>query len=272
MRKTISINGKNVILIYAPTVHLINQNLILNSNIRMHLEKIGYDFDSIKCKPDSIVSDDQAITEMAARTCYQSWNEGREHREHVRHLASVKHYSVFEHNIFTFALAGISRSLTHELVRHRHMSFSQLSQRYVDHSDPQYNMGFVVPPDLLQSWKEDKIIDLRRFEIDFATNMNIQMILYTSQLNEFSDLPKKRRQQLARCYLPACIETRMVVSGNARAWLEACLKRCPPGSTIDNTPSDQEIWRLFDRIKSILAPIMPDFWSNEYPEMRMRKE
>ena len=77
----------------------------------------------------------QALAEFAGRACYQSWskpnprtatNEG-----YLRHILEVGHLSVLEHGTVSFYLTGISRSLTHELIRHRHFSYSQLSQRYV---------------------------------------------------------------------------------------------------------------------------------------------
>ena len=81
----------------------------------------------------------QALAEFAGRACYQSWskpnpatatNEG-----YLRHILEVGHLSVLEHGSVTFYLTGISRSLTHELIRHRHFSYSQLSQRYVPERD-----------------------------------------------------------------------------------------------------------------------------------------
>src|SRR3954467_15992890 len=77
----------------------------------------------------------QALAEFAGRACYQSWdkpnpatatNEG-----FLRHILEVGHLSVLEHATVTLYVSGISRSVTHELIRHRHFSYSQLSQRYV---------------------------------------------------------------------------------------------------------------------------------------------
>src|SRR3982751_487768 len=87
----------------------------------------------------------QALVEFAGRACYQSWkkpnpatatNEG-----YLRHILEVGHLSVLEHGTVTFYLTGISRSLTHELIRHRHFSYSQLSQRYV----PERRAAMVEP-------------------------------------------------------------------------------------------------------------------------------
>src|SRR5262249_31490582 len=77
----------------------------------------------------------QALAEFAGRACYQSWNKPNPatatNQGYLRHILDVGHLSVLEHGVVTMYLTGVSRSLTHELIRHRHFSYSQLSQRYV---------------------------------------------------------------------------------------------------------------------------------------------
>ena len=77
----------------------------------------------------------QALAEFAGRACYQSWSKPNPatatNATYLAHLLEVGHLSVLEHGTATFYLTGISRSLSHEFVRHRHFSYSQLSQRYV---------------------------------------------------------------------------------------------------------------------------------------------
>ncbi|MCW2777278.1 MAG: thyX, partial [Frankiales bacterium] len=81
----------------------------------------------------------QALAEFAGRACYQSWSKPNPstatNAGYLRHILEVGHLSVLEHGSVTFYLSGISRSLTHELIRHRHFSYSQLSQRYVPERD-----------------------------------------------------------------------------------------------------------------------------------------
>ena len=60
----------------------------------------------------------------------------------MRHIIDVGHFSVLEHASVSFYITGISRSCTHELIRHRHFSYSQLSQRYV----PEHDSQVVLPP------------------------------------------------------------------------------------------------------------------------------
>src|SRR5437660_4048564 len=87
----------------------------------------------------------QALAEFAGRACYQSWSKPNPRTAtnagYLRHILEVGHLSVIEHGVVTFYLTGVSRSLTHELIRHRHFSYSQLSQRYV----PERNAAVVEP-------------------------------------------------------------------------------------------------------------------------------
>ncbi|HVQ98940.1 MAG TPA: FAD-dependent thymidylate synthase, partial [Mycobacterium sp.] len=88
----------------------------------------------------------QALVEFAGRACYQSWSKPNPktatNAGYLRHIIDVGHFSVLEHATVSFYITGISRSCTHELIRHRHFSYSQLSQRYVPDGDSRV----VVPP------------------------------------------------------------------------------------------------------------------------------
>ena len=97
--------------------------------------------------PDSIrAGEDEsaAIAEISARLCYMSYGRGRRDiADFINNLLRFKDGSVFEHINYGFVFTGVSRSLTHELVRHRAgFAYSQRSQRYVDESGSR----FVAPP------------------------------------------------------------------------------------------------------------------------------
>ena len=99
--------------------------------------------------PDSIragTDDSNAIIEVSARLCYMSFGRGRRDiADFIHNLLSSKDGSVFEHVNYGFVFTGVSRSLTHELVRHRAgFAYSQRSQRYVDETEG----AFVLPPAL----------------------------------------------------------------------------------------------------------------------------
>jgi thymidylate synthase (FAD) len=93
----------------------------------------------------------QALAEFAGRACYQSWDKPNPatatNRGYLRHILEVGHLSVLEHGTVSMYLTGVSRSMTHELVRHRHFSYSQLSQRYV----PERDAAVVVLPNATET-------------------------------------------------------------------------------------------------------------------------
>src|SRR5438552_2415579 len=86
----------------------------------------------------------EVLAEIAGRTCHMSFGKGRKsNQEYLENILSSKHGSVLEHAVWNLLITGVSRALTHELVRHRAgFGYSQLSQRYVDESEARY----VVPP------------------------------------------------------------------------------------------------------------------------------
>jgi thymidylate synthase (FAD) len=92
------------------------------------------------------------LPEVAGRLCYVSFDKPRPggNQAFLDRIKSEGHGSVLEHPSWSFIFTGVSRALTHELVRHRHMSYSQLSQRFVDESD----CRFVVPWELRQEVEE----------------------------------------------------------------------------------------------------------------------
>src|SRR5216110_2905121 len=105
-------------------------------------------------------TDGERLAEFAGRLCYMSQRNpaSRSTRDYLENIKKQGHGSVLEHANYSLLLEGVSRSLTHELVRHRAgFAYSQLSQRYVDES----KASFVVPPaiigdDKLETvWREE---------------------------------------------------------------------------------------------------------------------
>jgi thymidylate synthase (FAD) len=160
----------------------------------------------------------EALAEFAGRACYQSWkkpnpatatNEG-----YLRHILEVGHLSVLEHGTVTFYISGISRSLTHELIRHRHFSYSQLSQRYVPERD-----AAMVEPEVIANDPELHA----RFMAAAEASVSAYNDLLKGLEEKFADVPsatlrRKQARQAARAVLPNATETRIVVTGNYRAW------------------------------------------------------
>jgi thymidylate synthase (FAD) len=160
----------------------------------------------------------QALAEFAGRACYQSWNKPNPatatNAGYLRHILEVGHLSVLEHGSVTMYMSGVSRSLTHELIRHRHFSYSQLSQRYV----PERDAAFVEPA---------VIADDPELHGRFVAATTAALAAYDDLLDglekRFADVPnatlrRKQARQAARSVLPNATETRIVVTGNYRAW------------------------------------------------------
>jgi len=196
----------------------------------------------IKWKSDSDVAG-EALAEFAGRLCYLSFGEdaglegghktipGRTTNEaYLGNILDVKHGSVLEHAVWTLLFEGVSRSLTHELIRHRAgFGFSQLSQRYVDESD----IGFVVPPEI------DEGTPAYEVWIGACAQANESYRgLLAAMIGQIGDhgtptMRKKRARQAARAVLPNCAETKILVTGNARAWRHFCEMRGSPTADVE---------------------------------------
>lgn len=160
----------------------------------------------------------QALVEFAGRACYQSWNKPNPatatNAGYIRHILEVGHLSVLEHGTATFYITGVSRSLTHELIRHRHFSFSQLSQRFVPERD-----AAMVEPEVIAADPELHAI----FHEAASTALKAYDELLAGLEKKFADVPnatlrRKQARQAARAVLPNATETRIVVTGNYRTW------------------------------------------------------
>ena len=183
--------------------------------------------DHIRWQSDSDVPG-QALTEFAGRLCYLSFGAdaglegghrtigGRTTNEsYLANILGVKHGSVLEHAVWSFLIEGVSRSLTHELVRHRAgFGFSQLSQRYVDESD----IAFVLPPEIQEN--TPAFTTWERACQHALESYRTLLSEVTERIGdeESATMRKKRARQAARAVLPNCAETKIVVTGNARAW------------------------------------------------------
>ncbi|QFZ22627.1 FAD-dependent thymidylate synthase [Saccharothrix syringae] len=160
----------------------------------------------------------EALAEFAGRACYQSWGKPNPatatNAGYIKHIIEVGHLSVLEHGSVSFYISGVSRSLTHELIRHRHFSYSQLSQRYVPERD-----AAMVEPDVIANDPELHELFMKAAQASVDAYNDLLKGLET----KFSDAPsatlrRKQARQAARAVLPNATETRIVVTGNYRAW------------------------------------------------------
>lgn len=158
----------------------------------------------------------QALAEFAGRACYQSWSKSvpatATNAGYLRHILQVGHLSVLEHASATFYVTGVSRALAHELIRHRHLSVSELSQRHqpaedvvVPHAverDPELRERFLAATDASRAAYAEVLAALEA-KIESAP---------TGTLN------RKQARQAARSVLTHATPTVLVVTGNLRAW------------------------------------------------------
>lgn len=186
----------------------------------------------------------EQLSEYAGRVCYMSQaNPGAKTTgEYLRHILELGHGSVLEHGQFSYLIEGVSRSLTHELIRHRvGTSISQLSQRFVDESDT----AFVCPPEMAKH-----IQAFARFEASCEQALNTYKVLCL-QLEDAMvnvDLPKtlkrKRVREAARAVLPNCVETKLVWSCNLRELRHILMLRGSPHADLEFQQFAKALWQL----------------------------
>jgi thymidylate synthase (FAD) len=195
-------------IVREPKVHLVGRQVVDPEGIERFLVEHG-----VTWQTDTEVGA-EALAEMAGRVCYMSYGKGRKtNREFVGHLIEVGHGSVLEHAVWSFLITGVSRSFTHELIRHRHFSYSQLSQRYVNESESDF-----IEPDVIA---EDPELHAVWCEAVDATRRAYDRLVEGLQ-RRYAGVPeatlrRKLARQAARSVLPNATETKIFVTGNARA-------------------------------------------------------
>lgn len=162
----------------------------------------------------SFTPEPEKLVATAARLCYSSRGvseiladmDPEEMKKLINLLLSMGHESPLEHITFTFAIEGVSRVLSHQLVRHRIASYSQKSQRYVDEG----NFSYIVPPSI--SGKEKA---LNRYHECMATLQKA-----------YDELCELVPREDARYLLPNACETKLVCTFNARSLFNFFSLRC----------------------------------------------
>ena len=178
----------------------------------------------------------ERLAEFAGRVCYMS-QKNPAHRSTAEYLENIKkqgHGSVLEHAVYVLLIEGISRSCSHELVRHRAgFGYSQLSQRYVDESEANFVMPPAVQGDatLEQEWERQ----IAAAQAAYVAAVEGLMKRYEWVADKMHR--RKMAREAARSVLPNATETKIVVSGNARAWRTMLELRCGEGA-------EQEIRRM----------------------------
>lgn len=176
------------------------------------------DFAEYLNDPDAL-ADADGLVKFAGQLCYLSFGPKRTwNKDASKYFDNIKrqgHGSVLEHASFTLLFWGIDRACTHELVRHRHMSFSQVSQRYVGAE----TLRFVMRPEFQgDDARSRELASEFKFAIERAMESYLSATAHLRGDDESTTAARKAIRQAARYCLPNCAEAPILVTGNARAW------------------------------------------------------
>lgn len=163
----------------------------------------------------------------------------------VKHLYRNGHHSVFEHIYFTFKIEGISRACSHQLVRHRHCSFTQRSQRYCSED----GFGFVTPPTVDEGRFANDMEDIKDWYEEYqksgVPNEDARYVLpnacetslYLScNLRELIHMSNERLCRRAQWEIRELVQ-QMVYCVNADLWF-MLVPKCKSGRIICNSPCE----------------------------------
>ncbi len=201
---------KDIKVIREPTVYLLGRQVVDDAVVNRFLADHGVTWET-----DTEVAGEHLV-EVAGRVCYMSFAKPRPggNKVYIDHILEVGHGSVLEHAVWNFVFSGVSRTLTHELIRHRAgWGYSQLSQRYVDESVAEY-----VEPDCVADDPE-----MHKTWLDAVAHAHQAYLKLTEGLQRvYKDEPdrtlrRKLARQAARSVLPNATETKIFVTANARA-------------------------------------------------------
>lgn len=210
--ESITVNGTSVpiTVVREPAVYLVGRQQLDSAALDRFLADHGVSWQS-----DTEVAGEY-LSEVAGRVCYMSFARPRPggNRTYLEHILEVGHGSVLEHAAWNLIFTGCSRSLTHELVRHRAgWAYSQLSQRYVDESVAEYVEPEVIAadPELHALWLE-AVGHAHQCYVRLVEKLNA-----TFAAEPDRTLRRKLARQAARSVLPNATETKIFVTANARA-------------------------------------------------------
>ncbi len=255
----------------APGVALIAKPQVELSGVKNFLEGFdsGLEFSNYVDDPTALSSGAQ-LCKIAGQTCYASFSPKRTmNREAARYFKNIMesgHGSVLEHANFSFLLYGISRSLTHELIRHRAgFGFSQLSQRYVSGRV----LRFVERPEFQDGGKFHQLF-LERIDRAYTDYHKLAEALLSEQGSGAAILSaeaktdlRKKVNQAARGLLPNETETIMVITGNVRAWRHVIEMRASDHSELEIRALAVRLFLCLQQIEPIL---LGDYQLHELPD------
>lgn len=226
-------------IIREPRVYLVGRQDVDRAQIDRFLDEYGMTWET-----DTEVGGEQ-LAEAGGRLCYLSFGKGRKsNAEYIGNIIAQKHGSVLEHAVWNFIIAGVSRSFTHELVRHRAgFGYSQLSQRYVDESTASY-----IEPDIIAEDERLHAVWLRAIELSHQAYLDLVAGLM-EKLAGVEDRTQRRKlaRQAARSVLPNATETMIFVTANARALRHFIEMRASEWAEVEIRKVALEMLRIMQR-------------------------
>lgn len=258
-------------LITRPSVYLVGRQDRVDEELKRFLADHGTEWES------DGGSAAEVLAETAGRICFFSFANPRPggNAAYLSHIREVGHTSVFEHAVWNLIVTGVSRSLTHELVRHRvGLSPSQLSQRYVDEGVSEY----VVPPDLRDevaaavsrfkfAWHNpaydeeecdvllgNDLTETERVGVEWIRSVSSSHRAYVMVADYLAGKALKRglaktegrkfARQAARSVLPNATETKIFITVNARAARHLIDLRASRFADPEIRVAAYEIWKV----------------------------
>ena len=219
----------------------------------------------MKVKLLSFTHKPKEVIYAAARQCYSKLGAGeifyestkvpsKKLKDFIEHLMARGHESPLEHVSFTFAIDGVSRVCTHQLVRHRIASYSQQSQRYVSME----NFKFVTPPMILKNKEANK-----KF-VQTVNDLLKQCEELKKILEKDTSLNREKINEDVRFLLPGACDTKIVVTMNCRELLHffaerTCLR------------AQWEIRELAGKMYSLCKNTLPEVFIFGGPKCKIHK-
>lgn len=196
------------------------------------------------------------LAEAGGRLCYQSFDRPNPktatNQTYLANIIAQGHESVFEHASATFYIEG-SRTFLAELTRHRHASFSVVSQRYVDSTELGYHVPIVICKLPNGGVRDDLDGMIRGAWYEAASTYETIFATLTAQ-----GVPKKQAREAARSVMPGMTSSPLLVSGNMRAWRDVLHKRW-------HVAADAEIREVAGLILTELRRIAPSTFQ-DFPD------
>lgn len=226
---------------------------------------------NLKVELISHTENPEEIIAASAKLCYSSSGvedimkglTKEKTQEFIKMLMTLSHESPIEHVSFTFAVEGVSRALTHQLVRHRIASYSQQSQRYVKLNQFEY----IVPPEINEV-EEAKKVYIKFMEKSQKIYDELNTILYDKHFNNLlvegvkeekaRKMAEKKAIEDARYVFPNACETKIVITMNARTLYNFFKHRCC-------LRAQWEIRELADEMLRKVKKVAPTLFENSGP-------